>query len=279
MSTPYGQGGQPDWARQQGEYGQAPESGTNPAAPGGGYGQSGSYDQGGYGQQPGYGQQQPGYGQPGYGQQPGYGTTGAQPSGYGSSGGYDGGGYGAAPTGYGAAAPSYGQPAQSGYGQPAAPGYGQAGYGQQSGYGQPTQSGYGQSGYGQQGFGQPVGQYGQPGAPEAKKSNRGLIIGAAAVIVVLAIAAVLLFAWPGWLKNKVLDNTAVAKGVTQILTSAPPSGYGLAATDVSNVVCPANEAVKAGTTFNCTLTYKGNPSTVSITVKDTSGQYEVGVPQ
>ncbi|GGL91312.1 DUF4333 domain-containing protein [Nakamurella endophytica] len=275
MSTPYNPGqqgsgpaGDTPGGYQGGGYGQAhPESGATPTAQPG----YGSYDQGGYGQQSGYGQQggygqgqQGGYGQGGYGDQSGYGQGGygQGQSGYGQQGGYGQGGYGD----------------QSGYGQQGGYGQGQQGYGQQSPYGQPGGYGQGQQGYGQQyGGGQPgYGGQGYGQAP-ARKSNKGLYIGIGALVVVLAVAAVLLFAWPGWLNKKVFDNGKVAEGVTSILTSAPPNGYGQ--TGVSDVSCPANEPVKQGTTFQCSLKVDGADKQVQITVVDDSGKYTVGVPQ
>ncbi len=65
-------------------------------------------------------------------------------------------------------------------------------------------------------------------------------------------------------------------GVTKILTDPPPDGYG--ATGVTAVTCPADQPVKTGTTFNCTATINGARKTVTLTVKDDKGKYEVGVP-
>ncbi len=286
VSTPYGPGGQQgdpaQWPPQYGQPGYQPPANPEPGAP----------QPPAYGQQPGYGQQPPygqpatygqpaadpgqGYGQPGYGQpaygQPTYGQPTGQPSGaqpaYGQPS-----TYGSAP-GYGGA-PSYEQPV---YGQPAGPTYGapDPAYGQPGGYGQ--QPGYAQpAGYGQQGgFGQPA--YGQQptATPPAKKSGKGLMIGIGAVVLVLAIAAVVLFLYPGVLNKKVFDHTKVEAGVTNILTAAPPAGYGT--TGVSAVSCPSDQAVKINATFNCTATINGAPKTVTITVKDDTGKYEVGVP-
>lgn len=267
MSTPYGQGGQQggDPSQQWPQYGQpgyqppsTPESGAQPAAvrqqPG--YSSQQSYDPASYGQQPADGQQ-PTYGQQGdqqsgYGQQPGYGQPG-----YGQP------GYGAAPT--------YGQ--QPSYG--GSPGYDQQSYGQPNTYGQ---SAYSQPTYGQQqpGYGQ-QGGYGQQPAAPAKKSNKGLLIGVIAAVVVLALAALILFVYPGPLKKATtFDNTKVAAGVTKILTDAPPAGYGK--TNVTSASCPADQPVKTGTTFNCTVNINGSSQSIVITVKDDSGKYEVGVP-
>lgn len=72
------------------------------------------------------------------------------------------------------------------------------------------------------------------------------------------------------------DATKVAAGVTKILTDAPPNGYG--ATGVSDVTCPPNQLAVAGSTFTCTATVNGSPKSIVITVKDSKGTYEVGVP-
>lgn len=271
MSTPYGQGGQQGW-NPQGGYGQDPASQGYSQQQG--YGQQAQqpgYDQSGYGQQQqGYdqGQQQQGYGQQqAYGQQAGYGQQGYDQNSYGQQ------------QGYGQPATGGSTAYQAGYTGGQQQAYGQQAYGQQQSYGQPAygqQQGYGQQGYGQQA---PAG-YGQ-GTPPAK-SNKGLIIGISALVVVLAAAAVLLWVWPGFLSKKVFDKTKVEAGITTVLTNAPnanPPGYGLPTSDVSGVTCPDNQEVKAGTTFTCSLTYKGKPSSVTITVQDDAGKYQVSIPQ
>ncbi len=268
---------------QQGGYSQQP------------YQQPPSYDPSQYGQQPGpgYGQQYPqqGYQQPpadqqAYGQSA-YGQPAADQQGYGQ------------PPSYGQQS-AYGQPPadQQGYGQPASgqPSYGQPDYGQQgaAGYGQP----YGQqSAYGQPSYGQPAGGYGasaaagygaynQPGGPQSggfpsttdqpKKSNQGLIIAIVAVVVLLALAAVALFVWPGFLNKKVFDERQVSQGVTAVLTGTPPSGYGLSG--VTDVSCPSGQEVKAGTSFQCDLKIDGQAQKVTVLVKDANGLYEVNPP-
>ena len=214
------------------------------------------------------------------------------------------------PGGYGQ--PSYDQPSYdpAGYGQPPAPGSqgwsgGQQGY---QNYQQPSD--YGQQGYGQPGYAQPYGQapaygqpygqpsaYGQPGYPaydqpgagtpsggfaatavdqKPKKSNQGLIIAIVAVVVLAALAAVALFVWPGFLNKKVFDERQVSQGVTNVLTGAPPAGYGLRG--ITDVSCPSGQEVKAGTSFQCTLKVGGTPQTVTVVVKDASGLYEVNPP-
>lgn len=245
MSTPYGQSGDPNPQQWSGYTG--PASGSTPSP----YGQQGQGDQ--WGAQQG----QPGYGQQGQGDQ--WGAQQGQP-------------------GYGQQAPGYGQP---GYGQPS---YGQPGYGQgpQVGYGAPPPS-YGQPGYGQQdvgqGYGQPqYGQYGQNYGPygqgqPARSSNKGLIIGLSSLVAVLAVLAILLFLWPGWLNKQVFDQKAVEGAVVNLVKDS----YNMDATAAS---CPkaGDTRVKAGNTFDCTVTVDGGQKTVTVTVKDDKGTYEVGVP-
>lgn len=289
---------------QGGGYGQQPYS-QQPSYDHGGYGQQPSSDQPSYGQspysqQPGYGAQQPyrndqqatdygqqGYQQPGYGQQYGQPVDPGQQGGQGYGQGADQGqqqsfgqqSYGQQPYGQ----PSYGQPSygqSSSYGPP--PGYGRESYGHPSGYGQPSQEqpgSYGQGGYG---------GYQQPGVPPAgsspavgldqrpKKSNQGLIIAIVAVVVLAALAAVVLFVWPGVLNKKVFDDRQLNQGVTNVLTGTPPNGYGL--TGISDVSCPSSQQVKAGTSFSCTLKVDGNSQTVTVQVKDNDGLYEVNPP-
>ena len=95
-------------------------------------------------------------------------------------------------------------------------------------------------------------------------------------MVILALAAVALFVWPGLLNKKVFDERQVSQGVTNVLTGAPPTGYGLSG--VGDVSCPAGEQVKAGTSFQCTLKVSGADRTVTVTVKDDQGTYEVSPP-
>ena len=266
---------------QQGGYSQQP------------YQQPPSYDPSQYGQGQGYGQQYPqhgyqqpsadqqGYGQPSYGQPPSDQQAYGQPPSYGQQSAY---GQPPADQGYGQPAsgqPSYGQP--SDYGQPGAAGSGQP-YGQQSAYGQPS--------YGQQAgaYGAPgaagYGAYNQPGGPQSggfpattdqpKKSNQGLIIAIVAVVVLLALAAVALFVWPGFLNKKVFDERQVTQGVTAVLTGTPPTGYGL--TGVTDVSCPSGQEVKAGTSFQCDLKIDGQAEKVTVVVKDANGLYEVNPP-
>jgi Domain of unknown function (DUF4333) len=188
---------------------------------------------------------------------------------------------------------------QGGYGQPVAPN--QAGWPQQTGHGQP-QPGYGQQsvpgtygqqdqqqfqpGYGQQptpqypgGYGQPQQQYPgyQPGFPGAEgatpRRRTGLVWTIVVIVVVLvAVAGVLGFVWPGFFNTKVLDTASVQNGVKSILQN----DYKI---NVGSVTCPSNPEVKVGNVFTCQVTVDGQQKSVQVTVKTSDGQYEVAQPR
>lgn len=89
-----------------------------------------------------------------------------------------------------------------------------------------------------------------------------------------------IFDQPGYSPRKVFDEDALESddGVEKILVGS----YGLLADQIQNVDCPAGQEVKAGTKFTCTVQFDGdNPweKEVEITVRDDSGEYEVGIPQ
>jgi hypothetical protein len=81
---------------------------------------------------------------------------------------------------------------------------------------------------------------------------------------------------PGLGTKRVFDEVLVARGVDDILTSAPPSGYGL--TGVREVTCPPDQPVEAGSSFECTLKVKGKDTTVTVLVQDDGGLYQVNPP-
>ncbi|MFC7961474.1 DUF4333 domain-containing protein [Rhodococcoides kroppenstedtii] len=200
---------------------------------------------------PGQSPYQQGYGQqPAYGQQPQYG----QPQ-YGQ--------------------PQYGQPQ---YGQPQ---YGQPGYGQQPQYGQPQ---YGQQAYGeapaydQQPHGQqpqygqqPYGGQGWQNPQQSSSSSKKVLFIVGGIIAVLL--AVVVAAGLFLFRSNTFDNAAVQDGVAKIVTES----YG--AIDVSDVSCPSGQKAETGTQFTCTLTTDGVPGSVTVTVKDDDGTYEVGRPR
>jgi hypothetical protein len=229
MSSPYGPPGGNDPQQWGQQQPQQPYPGHNPGTPSGGF----PSQPGGYPQQqPQYGQQpgQPQYG--GYPQQPPQ-----QPQ------------YGQDPNPGSGAFPQQQQPYGQQPGQQQYPGYGQ----------QPGQPPYG-GGYGQQQA---------PYSPAPKKSSKMPWIIGGVVVLLLAAGAVLAFVTPGFAVKKVLDNTAVQKGVVDILKTR----YNEEATDV---VCPADQEVKVGNTFDCTLKVNGDNRKVTITVKsEDKAEYEV----
>ncbi|MFC0110449.1 DUF4333 domain-containing protein [Kibdelosporangium aridum] len=172
----------------------------------------------------------------------------------------------------------YGQPQeQSPYGQPHDPNTpGSGGFPAQQPYGQPQQQQQ-YPGYGQQPQ-QPYGGYGQqpqyPGQePPKKKSGAMLWVIVGVVVLVVAALGVLGFVTPGFFMTKVLDKNAVQQGVVKILDER----YGDKATDV---VCPADQEVKVGNTFECTLKVDGDDRKVTITVKsEDKAEYEVSQPK
>lgn len=107
--------------------------------------------------------------------------------------------------------------------------------------------------------------YGQPPAPAPRKRRTGLVVGLVVGVVVLAglaVGAVLLFG------SKSLDT---AKAQTKI-AELTQQQIGITPTGVS---CPADVALKTGTTFHCTATLDGQP--ISYTVKETDDQGNVRV--
>jgi hypothetical protein len=149
------------------------------------------------------------------------------------------------------------QPGTPGGGWPAQPGPATPGQGQQYGGGfQPS-------------------QYGGLGAfsvePEKKPaSKKPLLIGLVALLV-LALgggAAWLLGAFRG----DVLEQKSLQDGVIKVLNE----NYG--EPDVKNADCPADEAARNGTTFDCTVQIGGQPKKVTVRVLNDRPEYEVGAP-
>lgn len=94
-----------------------------------------------------------------------------------------------------------------------------------------------------------------------------LIVG---IGVLLAAAAIVGIALPGWIRHTVFDQQAVQQGVTTVLTD---SGHG-----VEQVWCPADQPVEVGHRFSCRATVDGEQREVTIRVLTEGGEYEVGVP-
>ena len=77
--------------------------------------------------------------------------------------------------------------------------------------------------------------------------------------------------------TKVYDEIALEgdNGVKKILVE----NYNEPAEDITEVDCPADQEVKQGATFECTVTIRDEQQTVKITVVNDDGQYEVSTPQ
>lgn len=95
-------------------------------------------------------------------------------------------------------------------------------------------------------------------------------------------AAVALFVWPkpfkgvGPFPNDTFDAAQMNQGVTQVLTNAPPAGFGLSG--VTDVNCPSGQAVVVGSKFNCSLQVDGRQTQLTIEVLSDSGEYRVNPP-
>jgi hypothetical protein len=72
---------------------------------------------------------------------------------------------------------------------------------------------------------------------------------------------------------RVFDASTLAQGVRKVLESS----YG--ATDVDQVRCPEGEEVRKGHRFDCTVLIGGKSYTVTLTVRDEAGEYEVSTPR
>lgn len=104
-----------------------------------------------------------------------------------------------------------------------------------------------------------------------------LLLGACAGVPGTAVVATTATSRPAAFDGgRFFDEDKVAVGVGRVLTQDPPSGYGF--TGVQDVRCPANQPVRAGTSFECELRLDGNRTTVTIVVKDDDGLYEVNPP-
>ncbi|MFC0452093.1 DUF4333 domain-containing protein [Rhodococcus jostii] len=163
------------------------------------------------------------------------------------------------------------QPGQPQWGQQPQPGQlGQPGPGQWGQQPQPGQPQWGQQPGQPQQWGPAPGQqqWGQP--PSSGKSKLPLIIGGVvALLVIVGIALVLAFTVFG---TDTLDQKAAEDGVERIVTDS----YG--AENVSGVTCPADQEVKKGNSFTCSLTVDGEKKQVTLTFTDDKGTYEVSRP-
>ncbi|MEU6266472.1 DUF4333 domain-containing protein [Saccharopolyspora shandongensis] len=143
---------------------------------------------------------------------------------------------------------------------------------------QPPQYGYGQqyppvgAQFQQQGgFGQ-FDEFG-PKKPKKKRSALPWVFAGIIVVILALVVLVLGFITPGWFVKPVFDSASVEKGVSQTLRSS----YSL--TGVGQVSCPAGQQVAVGHRFDCKVTIDSQPKTVTVTVKNVKGVYEVGHPR
>ncbi|WP_187352083.1 DUF4333 domain-containing protein [Allosaccharopolyspora coralli] len=97
-----------------------------------------------------------------------------------------------------------------------------------------------------------------------------LCVAGALVVVVLLVTG---FVAPGFFVRTTFDAQAVQQGVRQTFEGA----YGISG--VESVTCPSGQRVEPGATFDCEATVAGSTLTVTITVKDRDGTYEVGHPR
>ncbi|MEV7548051.1 DUF4333 domain-containing protein [Amycolatopsis sp. NPDC089917] len=77
---------------------------------------------------------------------------------------------------------------------------------------------------------------------------------------------------PSSAPGRVFDPRTMQADVRKILTDT------YQVSEVGDVLCPANQTVKDGSTFTCTVQVGGEGKTVTITVTGEDGRYEVGAP-
>lgn len=132
-----------------------------------------------------------------------------------------------------------------------------------------AQQPYGQP-YGQPGFGAPGAPFGPPAPPfgsqQPPKRKTGVIIGSlvAALLLIggLVIGAVFLFG------TKTLDRADAERQVTQAAGE-------LTGATADDVTCPADVEVQAGSSFTCTASLEGQPTSFTVTQKDDQGDVEI----
>ncbi|MGI8306848.1 DUF4333 domain-containing protein [Saccharopolyspora hattusasensis] len=185
--------------------------------------------------------------------------------------------------------PQWGQQPQGPGMQPAAPGYPQpGGFAPQRPPQQPPQQppqpphpqqqpyGYGRPQYPQGGQYPAPGGYGrfdQFERPKKKRSALPWVLGGIGAVLAVGVVLVLGFVTPGWFVRPVFDAASVEKGVTQTLKGS----YGLQG--VGNVSCPSGQPVAVGQRFDCKVGIDSATKTVTVTVKNEKGVYEVGHPK
>ncbi|HEX7659807.1 MAG TPA: DUF4333 domain-containing protein [Pseudonocardiaceae bacterium] len=122
-----------------------------------------------------------------------------------------------------------------------------------------------------------------PADEDEPRGRTGLVWGiVVAAVVIIAGFVVLGYVWAPWepagrgfLVNTVFDSSAMDAGVAGILRT----DYGYSDIQASDVSCPANQAVRQGSTFSCTASINGSTKLIPIKVTSDDGNYEVYRPQ
>lgn len=94
-------------------------------------------------------------------------------------------------------------------------------------------------------------------------------------MLLFAVGAILLFAWPGWLNTTVFDQQRMQQDVLTVLVNK----YKVTGVE-GDVHCPDGESIETGNSFHCQVTVDGKPKQVVITVRDgKTASYDVSRPQ
>lgn len=115
-----------------------------------------------------------------------------------------------------------------------------------------------------------------PPPPPGIPPRRGKLPWVTGLLVLIVVAGAVGFAGfvsPGLLVRSVFDATSVQEGVEQTLRDS----YHL--DTVRSVRCPRGQTAEPGRTFDCSASLNGARKSVPVTVRDSSGVYEVGYPK
>ncbi|MFR9728809.1 DUF4333 domain-containing protein [Saccharopolyspora sp. MS10] len=112
-----------------------------------------------------------------------------------------------------------------------------------------------------------------PPLPPRRASKAPWLIGGVVLVAVAGSLAVVGFVHPAVLVHDRFDANSVQHGVARTLERS----YHLSA--VESVRCPDGQRVVVGSSFDCEVSLPGGRKRVSVTVRDSSGTYEVGYPR
>ena len=117
--------------------------------------------------------------------------------------------------------------------------------------------------------------------PHGDLTTDALGIGSVAGVVLLAVAAVVLLVWPGYLNKTTFDATRMAQDVQDGLIS---QGFVDIADMTSGVTCPGGHETDKVETFECTVVLDGTTRTITINTlgtEDANGapQYNYSAPK